>query len=161
EAFLSFLDERKTNPRYSILTMTVNTLSALSRHMDELGTPLYRPFLPGKMVDALVFKDGHDYGTNQLIGMDIAWENFTRRGLMLAALPAEKRAAFQYLWKGISLDENYNNLRKDKKFACLAKIRDFFPSAFHQRGFQDFFTFQDYVVAQQESDYNHSKSVVE
>jgi hypothetical protein len=161
DAFLSFLEERKTNPRYAVLNMDVTTLSALSAKMDEQNTPLHIPFLPAKMMDAIIFKDGHDYGTNQLLGMYIGQENFARIGRSMASLPEEKRAAFQYLFKGISLDENYTVLRKDKKFDCLAKIDGFFPDEFHSRGFGNYAAFRDYIIANQQNDYNHAKAEVE
>ncbi len=90
------------------------------------------------MNDALVFSNGYTSNPNPMLGMYLADYNFHRVGNILADLDARKRAAFQYLVRGLTLDElsfvrpdidpdtNPTN-HYENTYACENKIAEFFP----------------------------------
>lgn len=140
--FQEFLAGKDQNPRYSFLPLRVETLSQLP------DSAFIRGFDPTKAHDALTFSDGQSRLPNQILGMHLANQNFRRIGNILAAQSVEKRAAFQYLVKGISLDESYAKPDVDERTnstnlngkvpACLAKIDTFLPEKMAKVSFEKF-----------------------
>lgn len=167
--FQIFLNERETNPRYSALSLYTFTLADLNKRLDALGLKMLRPFVPAKMADGITFTDGQTLFTNQRVGMIIANHNFNRLGKILAALPEKTRAAYQYLVKGISLDEKgdeptlgtFKNLYTDKKFTCLPKIDSFFPVGYFDNGRMRYQDFHKSLIEQIRNDYSSLKAEVE
>jgi hypothetical protein len=138
--FKEFQDERerRKNPRYNYLVFSTENLSAV----------LGRNKLP-RMNDALTFRNGYSSHPNQILGMYLADYNFHRVGNILAKLPVETRTAFQYLIKGLTLDEktfvkedineetNATHF-KNKKYSCLNNIASFLPDAMPKISFDEF-----------------------
>jgi hypothetical protein len=140
--FQTFLEERGRNPRYTFLPLRTQKLSELP------ADTVLRPFNPATMNDAQVFSDGYTTFPNQMIGMYLGDYNFYRIGNVLADLDPQKRAAFQYLIKGLSLDEGFAKPDIDdktnptdvnkKKPDCLAKIASFLPTSMSKLPFDKF-----------------------
>jgi hypothetical protein len=102
------------------------------------------------MNDALTFSNGYSSNPNQILGMYLADYNFRRVGNILADLPVETRAAFQYLIRGLTVDEetfvksadiDYQTNATDisnKTYSCLDKIGSFLPDSMSKIAFDEF-----------------------
>src|SRR5258708_18005880 len=95
------------------------------------------------MNDALTFSNGYSSHPNQILGMYLADYNFHRVGNILANLPVKTRKAFQYLIRGLTVDEE--TFAKDdiprvikKKYTCLNEITSFLPDSMPKISFDDF-----------------------
>lgn len=126
--FQTFLEEKKTNPRYSFIKHEYESISRLSA-----TTKILIPYDPKYMTDALVIRDGHTTFPNQIIGMIIGDFNLQRLGRRLADAPKIKRDKVQYLIEAIRRDED-NFLAqpgfidlKNFKFECSKNLADFLP----------------------------------
>ena len=159
--FQEFLAEKPNNPRYEHLRMEVKNLSALN----------IREFKPMHANDALTFSNGYGSNPNQMLGMLLADYNFHRVGNILAELaPAGTRAAFQYLVKGLTLDEEKfvkddnpvdgtnGTFVADKTYDCLNMIASFLPESMPKVSFAEFAA-KFHLKAQ--ADYIGRKALVE
>jgi len=101
------------------------------------------------MNDALTFSNGYSSNPNQILGMYLADYNFHRVGNILADLPDKTRTAFQYLIRGLTVDENSfvksdgadqtNKTQVDNKsYRCLNAIASFLPDSMPKIKFDDF-----------------------
>jgi hypothetical protein len=134
--FQEFLAEKPNNPRYDYLPLTKKTLS-------ELGSSV--EFDSGSMDDALTFSNGYSRHPNQILGMYLADYNFRRVGNILADLAPETRAAFQYLIRGLTVDEE-TFVKNDadttqvgnKDYTCLNMIASFLPDSMRKVSFDEF-----------------------
>ena len=135
--FQEFLAERPKNPRYSYLTLSTKKLSEVFR------------VSPRRINDALTFSNGYSSHPNQILGMYLADYNFHRVGNILADLPVETRAAFQYLIRGLTVDEKtfvqadidpQTNATQveDKTYSCLNNIASFLPDSMSKISFDEF-----------------------
>lgn len=129
--FQTFLEERKTNLRYSFTHSEFKKLSEL-----DPKTVLI-PYNPEKMKrDALVIQDGHTTFPNQIIGMVIGDFNLRRLGRILNDTPLRTRERLQYLFEAIRRDEAAFLAQKDfidlKKFQhnCSKDLASFFPEPY-------------------------------
>jgi hypothetical protein len=150
--FIEFLAEKPKNPRYSFLPLTLAINDENKKH--------YR---------ALTFKNGYSENPNQILGMYLADYNFHRVGNILADFPLEARKAFQYLIRGLTIDEEMFVVKEDdhganatsvnrKDHSCLKKIASFLPTAMPKVSFDDFAAkFQ----TKMRSDYAARKALVE
>jgi hypothetical protein len=140
--FQEFLKEKPNNPRYAHLPLGTKKLS-------QLGIEEYKP---GLADDALTFSNGYSSNPNQMLGMHLADYNFRRVGNILAKVaPVETRKAFQYLVRGLTLDEK-SFVRRDradrsnptyvnnKTYDCLNTIASFLPDSMPKVSFDDFAT---------------------
>src|SRR5258708_1159326 len=138
--FQEFLVEKPKNPRYDYLPLNTKKLS-------ELGNVL--GYDPEQMNDALTFSNGYSSHPNQILGMYLADYNFRRVGNILADLPINTRAAFQYLIRGLTVDEEtlvkpdidyQTNATQvnNKRYWCLNKIASFLPDSMSKISFDDF-----------------------
>jgi hypothetical protein len=159
--FEQFLSLKSANPRYSFLPLTVKPLS--QRSAEE---KILRPFQPDIMHDAITFDDGHTSLPNQWVGMQIGDRNFERiASLMMETKYKKMRQLFQYLAKGISLDEATFgtppalDLNK-KKMECATKIETFFPKDF-SRIRAPYLEFSKVVSQKLQTDYGLRKAEVE
>lgn len=161
--FQEFLNEKQTNPRYSFLKLRTQNMSELPD-----SAFISTAFDPVRMNDALTFTAGYSSLPNQLLGMYLLDYNFKRIGNLLADQDQQKRAAFQYLVRGITLDENFakpdvdpltnpTNLRA-KKPDCLAKIAAFLPDSFPKVSFDQF---RGIILKKLRADYSVAKAAVE
>lgn len=156
--FFEFLAEKPNNPRYAYLSLNTKKLSELSP-----------PYLPDEMNDALIFSNGYSSNPNQILGMYLADYNFRRVGNILADLPVKTRAAFQYLIRGLTVDEetfvkpdidyqtNPTNL-DNKKYPCLDNIGSFLPDSMPK---MSFFEFAAKLLTKLRVDYAPRKALVE
>ncbi len=110
-------------------------------------------YVPDWMNDAWTFSNGYSSNPNQILGMYLADYNFRRVGNILAdLLPDKTRAAFQYLIRGLTVDEetfykddiiiageqtNATQFGK-KRDDCLNKIASFLPDSMPKISFDDF-----------------------
>lgn len=138
--FQSFIEEKKTNPRYSFIKHSYKKLSELD------PASLLRPYDPSKMQDALVIQDGHTTFPNQIIGMIIGDFNLKRLGRTLGQASGFKREKLQYLIEAVRRDEaaflNQTGFIDLKKFerVCSKNLEDFFPAGpkFRYSSYKDF-----------------------
>jgi hypothetical protein len=138
--FQEFLAEKSNNPRYKYLTLSTKNLS-------QLGNTVH--YNPATMNDALTFSNGYSSHPNQVLGMYLADYNFRRLGNILADLPVKSRAAFQYLIRGLTVDEE-SFVRSDtdyqtnatqvdhKTYDCLNMIASFLPDQMSKVSFDNF-----------------------
>lgn len=160
--FQQFLKEKPLNPRYSFLKLEAQKFTSLP------ATSFSRPFDPNKMNDALSFSDGYTRFPNQNLGMYLADYNFRRVGSILAQQETKKRAAFQYLVKGLTLDEDFVKPDLDsltnptdlnlKKPSCMTKIASFLPE---NTGKVPFTKFAEVFLQKLRADYAIRKAAVE
>lgn len=137
--FQDFLQEKKTNPRYSFISHNYDYLSQVD------STKLLIPYDPAKMKDALILKDGNTTFPNQIIGMIIGDFNLKRLGRILNSAPVQRRSKIQYLVEAIRRDEEaflgqtgFIDL-KQMKFECSGALSEFFPERkFRYASYNDF-----------------------
>jgi hypothetical protein len=159
--FQEFLTEKPNNPRYDYLTLSEKKLS-------QLGSGV--GYDPTVMNDALTFSNGYSSNPNQILGMYLADYNFYRIGNMLAdLLPVKTRTAFQYLIRGLTVDEE-SFVRPDtdhqtnatqvgnKTYDCLNKIAWFLPDSMPRISFD---AFADKFLSKMRADYIVRRALVE
>ena len=151
--FQLFLKEKKSNPRYQILEDSYPTLSERNK-----AEKLLRPFDPSIMNDALTVADGHTTYPNQRVGMIIGEQNLQRIANLMSTIPKEKKEAYQYLIRGLMLDEKYEDVRK-KTYDCAKKVDSFFPAT--QQNFKPFAQYAREINEAVQADYGRMKSLVE
>jgi hypothetical protein len=136
--FREFLTEKPGNPRYDYLPLDTKKLSKLDVGYDA-----------EQMYDALTFSNGYSSHPNQILGMYLADYNFRRVGNIFADLPVKTRAAFQYLIRCLTVDEetfvkpdtDYRTNATQvgtKKYDCLDKIASFLPDSMSKISFDNF-----------------------
>jgi len=152
--FKEYLKEQEVNPRYSFLNSNYKTFKKWSEDFD-----LFRPYVEEDMHNAIIIGDGHTTLPNQVLGMALGEHNFRRLGRQILSVSNEKKQAFQFLIKGLSLDENYTENPRNKKYNCAEKINDFFPAS-AQNKIKPFKIFTDEVLTSMKSDYLVQKSLV-
>ncbi len=172
---LSFLKTKSAEPRYSRLPIKIELFSKKSKN-----ETLLRPFNPETMNDALVISDGYGSNPNMRVGFYLGDHNFFRLAHILKSQSKDKRQAFQYFVKAMSLDEktivkrtmghtldgttiNPPVLAPDlftKKFPCLEQVESFFPDHIKQH-YPSYSETHSEVMDSIRQDYVRTKFLVE
>ena len=158
EYFQTFLQEKKTNPRYSFIKHEYKKLSELD------PSSVLIPYDPKKMQDALVIQDGHTTFPNQIIGIIIGDFNLKRLGRTLVNAPTVKREKIQYLLEAVRRDEahflnqpGFIDLNKFERI-CSKNLGDFFPDQ-EKFKYVEYAEFHKYVMEMNSLDHIRQKKI--